>query len=147
MKPELAPQQRMHIFMLYPNAEILHEGKYYILDGIDIGDCTLDLYRKETNNYNLSVPVKYCQLKLFGLDQITEEHKRELAVIMEWKEAEIDKGRLWLSDEPENGYPIMIFHMLNELPYPAADFLRKHNYAIDYEGIDLFEAGVAVKIK
>jgi hypothetical protein len=146
----ITQEQRMRIIMLYCNATIIHRGHERRIKEIFI-----DHHWEKHHWFRLLVGDKWgttengkleeCQLLLHSLDQLKEEHKRELAKLMNWEEAEIDQGRLWLSDKPDKDYPISTFHMLDELPYPAADFLRKHNYALPYEGIDLFEAGVAVR--
>jgi hypothetical protein len=137
MKPEeITQEQRMRIFMLYCNARRIDENGRERISFAEV---------LEKRDVLFHGSIYDCQLLLKPLDQLTEEHKRELAEVFGWQYAEFDQGRLWLSDKPDKDYPISTFHMLDELPYPAADFLRKHNYAIDYEGIDLFEDGVAVK--
>jgi hypothetical protein len=147
---ELTPQQRMHIFMLYPNAKYLFHGATYSMDEIDLLNHGVTEYAPDGSGDFVSSPIVQCQLKLFSLDQITEEHKRELATLVRYEDADtIDFKDNTFYFTGSNDDAIWMgwteFINLEDLPYPAADFLRKHNYAIPYEGIDLYEAGVAIR--
>ena len=90
----MTPLQRLQVFMLYPNAIILHDGKEYTLKGIDLKYFSkyVDLYGTERKYDNKRVRIDLCQLILRGIDQLTEEEKMELAEKLKYAECTFRNG-------------------------------------------------------
>ena len=147
---KLTPEQRLQVFMLYPNAEVLHRlHKEKVLGydtsrGLVILDVPKTIHQFEANP-------KDCQLLLRSINDITEEEKRELAKVLGGEERDykvsIDRGLIKLYRETILGYSVDGEYMMEELPYSAADYLRSKNIALPYMGVDLFEEGIATQPK
>ena len=137
----MTPEQRLQVFMLYPNAKILLHGDVYEVFGWDIGRLTL----KDENGLE-SVYHDECQLILRGIDQLTEEEKREL-LKMVTKNSGVTYDHLTIGgvylhfDNNVEGRICEVY----SLPLFMSDYLRSKNIALPYMGIDLFEEGIAVR--
>ncbi len=162
---QLTNQQRLQIFMLYPNALIkaiseedglTFEGsrvRKWILNNMEEPDLMLFSGDGRPSEY---FSLSECQLLLKGIDQLTGYERDPLVRILGFSPEDGDHidifGRtkestaLHVRTQAGNSYECYNLRSdLGKLPYPAADYLRKKNYALPFEGIDLFESGIAVR--
>lgn len=148
----MTPLQRLQVFMLYPNAGIFFRKAKFNIKSYQMWGCVLDLYNEEFKSY--TTDAGSCQLILRGIDQLTEEEKRELAKVLY---PDYSKVNIFIKDfglhieidhyNGDNTEQLFTIHYWEDLPYPAADYLRSKNIALPYMGIDLFEEGIAVREK
>jgi hypothetical protein len=157
----ITQEQRLHIFMLYPNAEIFHTwipntSYKWHLDAVFFSEegKNIRLIDREKQQQTTTW-AKDCQLILNDLSQLTEEDKRELTVVLGWNSKQDTTIKYLVSGtysspyfQVDTGWTYEKF-FIDRLPHPAADHLRKKRYMvpvyIEGQMIDLFESGVAVQ--
>ena len=138
MKTNLTNEQIANIFALYYRAFIIiaDYGKYRMLGIYDT-----DILIKNGTKH----PVSSCKLELIPLKSITDEHAIEVAKMNKYT-ADVDiafyamVGRDILNQ-------VFAKNSLMCLPYECADKLRQWGYCLPYDGIDLFEVGIAIEKK
>lgn len=131
----ITPQQRMQVFMLYPNAVVKTVHPRH--DRIKVYEYI------EASGFDAFYWFRIGQLILRSIDQLTEDEKRGLAKVLivgvsvSFNSEELMKyGGEAATAFLEN--PTMI-------PMIGADYLRSIGIALPYMGVDLFEEGIAVK--
>ena len=141
----MTPLQRLQVFHIYNNAEVFYNRHKYTISCIDKDWETIDLYDKEADEFIIEVDIDTVQLILRGIDQITEEEKRELANIAGVEEKYADDCAIGIraSHRLENTW--VFRHSSTQKIIDAADYLRSKNIALPYMGIDLFKEGIAVR--
>jgi hypothetical protein len=158
----ITTEQRLHIFMLYPNAKVKARDEYIWIDEGRIskfiinfhGEGVLEVYPIDGTKPEYYEPQE-CQLILKDLNQITEEDKRELTVVLGWNSKQDTTIKYLVSEtysspyfQVDTGWTYEKF-FIDRLPHTAADHLRKKRYMvpvyIEGQMIDLFEAGIAVR--
>ena len=141
----MTPLQRLQVFMLYPNAkvnEIQLEGIFTIAE---IDKRTNNFILRNDNFQRFIADVRNCQLILRGIDQLTEEEKRELAGIIGLDEKYADDCVLGLRVNHYFENTWIFRNSTFQRIVDAADYLRSKNIALPYMGIDLFKEGIAVR--
>lgn len=152
----LTPLQRLKVFLLYHNATVLYNERKWLIESLDLrGKMAGELLLIELKSIDLAIDlarayVTGCKLLLRDIVDITEEEKTELAKLSYREDSEtidikgndiVFRGGIH-DDNPSWVEAIEVF----DLPYPAADYLRSINVMLPYQGIDLFEAGIAKRI-
>lgn len=137
---ELNHETRARIFGLYIGCEVQYgyEGRTRTgkLEGLnEKGEAIIfDPGIKVFSHYRY-VRLDLAQLLLSPLEAITEADAVACYELIFAPDAvargeKINTVRSWI--------------MRNVIPYQVADHLRELGYAVDYKGIDLFEAGIAI---
>jgi len=128
----------------------------FILTGIkkDNHWCTTALFGDILNredlvvDTNIETDINDCKLILTPLSEITDEDAIELTNILGWKglnsgEAKALFGLFFLIKSNDN-LKSQLLYDLNDICM-VYDYLRFKGYMVPYMGIDLYEAGIAIK--
>lgn len=135
---KLTNEERGHIMMLYPNAEIkvADSTKHYTLAGIVEGKC----YVRGSQGVMKIRVADICQLILRSLEDITDGEKEQLSELCYMAEF---PGYI----EDMLGYfkkgPFEDWHLSSTDVLAVTDKLREWGYALPYKGQDLFTLGIA----
>lgn len=135
MNTEITKELRARIFGLYIGADVTyaHTGeKSYTIKGVDDMFCFV---QEKVGNVRTCYFIEQCKLLLTKPENITDAD----AV------AAFDLIGGPVSSENSKVVIVKNWISWNQLDYDLADLLRSKSYGINYMGINLFDAGIAIE--
>ncbi len=135
-------QQRVKIFSLHFGCKFRYEGSIGTIreiGGITANWGIIDKITKEEFRVDKST------LILSPILDLTDVHLHKIAKMYGGQWAKLDREDSFLQIIEGDMCKRYFIMRGDELPFPLVDKLREWGYMVKYDGIDLYEAGVAVK--